>query len=183
MHTFYSMRCYYCYLPCTALLLCAALCWLQSRCCHVDAFAIFPTTNSRRFDTFTYHLQTKHLSQHCLPAIKSDADADVAKADETKDGLPAMELEIRSMRVKEIKTELDRLGISTADAFEKEDLVKRLRLVGKEPRHRLHHRMPTSPSPRVIRIGQHKQRPLLQGMSSLHHFSLSLWTLGERQLV
>jgi Aspartyl protease len=92
----------------------------------VDAFAIFPTTNSRSFDIFTYHLQTKHLSQHCLPAIKSDADADVAKVDKTKDGLPAMELEIRSMRVKEIKTELDRLGISTADAFEKEELVKRL---------------------------------------------------------
>jgi hypothetical protein len=33
---------------------------------------------------------------------------------------------IRSMRVKEIKTELDQMRISSADAFEKEELVQRL---------------------------------------------------------
>ncbi|KAL3922796.1 MAG: hypothetical protein SGILL_002009 [Bacillariaceae sp.] len=38
----------------------------------------------------------------------------------------SLEDEVRSMRVKEIKAELETLNVSTADAFEKEELVKRL---------------------------------------------------------
>ena len=46
--------------------------------------------------------------------------------DNTDATIASLEAEIRSMRVKEIKAELENLNVSTADAFEKEELVKRL---------------------------------------------------------
>ena len=72
-------------------------------CTVVTAFTVSPP----------FVIQRSHLNPSIPATLHAVSDADLLE-------------EIRALRVKEIKAELSALSISSADAFEKEELVKRL---------------------------------------------------------
>lgn len=111
------------------LFLCAVTTWtFSSQDHHVGAFNFV-----QRQGDITRPLSINGRGQHAVFQISSSDFAEVDNqpqskgTEESKSAETAsIEDDVRSMRVKEIKSELHRLNISTVDAFEKEELVKRL---------------------------------------------------------
>ena len=79
------------------------------------SFGLTPTQFYLQHRSFTSKVKVHHLAFQLQLSSNSDNEIDNTLLES-----------LRSMRVKELKVQLDTLGISTSDAFEKEELVQRL---------------------------------------------------------
>lgn len=91
----------------------------------IRAIFVLLTSVAFLFQTSRGFVQPVPRYHHVKPTTTTGLPRLYATVGRDSDIIATIE-EIRSMRVKEIKAELTSLGASTADAFEKEELVQRL---------------------------------------------------------
>ena len=95
-------------------------------CIASDSFSIVPQTCGRGPPRINLHYVAKSIASSSSFKASRIAPIVILHAEAgTQDGTSLLD-EIRSMRVKEIKAELQSMSITTQDVFEKEELVQRL---------------------------------------------------------